>query len=259
MALRTSSLFLYGLEVTQLNSSIDFRAVALETPRQASLTNGFYTLSSLMDEVKAALEAADPSRVYTVTANRNISGGTQNRITISTSGAFFEILFGTGPRVASSSAALLGFNASDYTGSTTYTGSASSGYPLVPNYVGYSYLSPDFDRKFFGSVNVSASGDKEAVLFPQQQFWEVQFKYIPQTTWETDWVDLMVWMVQQRPIEFTPEITSPDTFFQGTLESTNADPKGLAYRTMEMLPSYPFQYDTGLLKFRKRFIPPTLI
>lgn len=209
--------------------------------------------------MKAALQAADPTRVYTVTANRNVSGGTENRITISTSGGYFELLFSSGPRAASSSAAILGFNASDYTGATTYTGSASAGSTVVPNYVGYNYLSPDFERRFFGSVNVSASGDKEAVLFPQQQFWEVQFKYIPETTWVSSWVDLMVWMVQQRPIEFTPEISSPDTFFQGTLETTTADAKALAYRTMEMLPSYPFQYDTGVMKFRKRFIAPTLI
>ena len=59
MALRNPGLFLYGFQVTAQNSSIDFRAVALETPRQATLNNGFYSLTSLMAEIKRAMEAED--------------------------------------------------------------------------------------------------------------------------------------------------------------------------------------------------------
>lgn len=251
MALRSKSLFLYGLQITASNSSIDFRAVALETPRQATLRVGYYSLSSLATEIERAMQEVDPLRVYTVTIDRTTAGGLQNRITIATSGSVLELLFFSGPRAASAVAPLIGFLSADYTGAVTYTGASSSGTVMVPNLVGYSYLSPDFYQKNFGSVNISSSGQKEAIVFLVQEFWQVQFKYIPEDTWVTDWSPLMQWMIQQRPIEFTPEIDSPDDFFEGTLETTFADGKGLAFRGMEMLPRFPFLYDTGLMTFRR--------
>ena len=259
MALRQKSLFLYGFQVTQFNSSIDFRAVAAETPRQATLRFGYYSLSTLATEIERAMEEVDPARTYTVSINRTISGGTQNRVTISTSGTVLELLFFSGPRAASTVAPLIGFPSTDQTGSTSYTGISSAGTPLVPNLVGYNYLSPDFDRKLFGSVNISASGEKESIVYGVQQFWQVQFKYIPEATWSAEWTAFMSWLIQQRPVEFTPEVTSPTTFFEGTLESTSQDGKGLAFRGAEMLPEFPFLYDTGLLRFRKRSISPVFI
>lgn len=259
MALRNSSLFLYGLSVTANNSSIDFRAVALETPRQATLRIGYYSLTSLMEEVKRALEEVDPARTYTVTADRTVAGGTQNRVTISTDGAFFELLFASGPRTASTSAPLLGFPVVDQTGATSYQGNSSAGTRLVPNMVGYQYLSPSFDRKLFGAVNVSASGEKEAIVYNTQRFWQVQFKFIPEETWLSEWVSLMDWMIQQKGLEFTPDISAPNDFFEGTLEATQADGKGLAYRVQEMLPQFPFQYDTGVMRFRQRISSLTFI
>lgn len=251
LSVYSSSLFLYNFRVTQNNSSIDFRAVAAETPRQATLMQGYYSLTSLLAEVERALEEADPARNYTASANRTVAGGTQNRVTISTNGAFFELLFSSGPRAASSSATLLGFTTTDKTGATSYTGQTSAGTVLVPNFPGYNYLSPDFNQKVFGSVNVSASGDKEAIVYQIQKFWQVQFKYIPALTWENEWAILLQWMIQQRRIEFTPDISAADSFFEGTLERTTADGKGLAYFGREMLPEFPDLYDTGLMTFRQ--------
>ena len=259
MALTAQSLFLYGFQVKANNSSLDFRAVSLETPRQATLRLGFYSLTSLMEEIVRAMQAVDPARTYTVTANRTIGGGLQNRVTISTSGGFLQLLFGTGPRNASTVAPLIGFNSADYSLATTYTGSFSAGIVLVPNLVGYNYLSPSFFQKNFGSVNVSASGEKEAIVFQLQTFWQVQFKYIPGTTWVSQWVALMQWLIQQSLFEFTPEVSSPTVFFEGTLESSPQDGKGLAFTAMEMLPKYPNLYDTGLLKFRQRIEATTFI
>jgi hypothetical protein len=161
MALRNPSLFLYGFQVTPQNSSIDFRAVSLGPILQGTLNIGYYSLGSLLTELKRAMEAVDVSNIYTVTADRTISGGTQNRVTISTSGGYLDLLFNSGPRASSSVAPLIGFAATDRTGATSYAGSLSAGTVLVPNFIGYNYLSPDFSRKIFGSVNVSASGLKE--------------------------------------------------------------------------------------------------
>jgi hypothetical protein len=57
-------------------------------------------------------------------------------------------------------------------------------------------------------------------------------------------------MIQQRQFEFTPDLTAPTIFYDVTLESIPADGKGLGFMGMEMLPDFPFQYDTGLMKFR---------
>jgi hypothetical protein len=259
MALSAKSLFLYGFQVTQANSSIDFRAVALETPRQATLRLGFYSLTSLGEEIKRAMQAMDPTRVYTVTVDRTVNGGLENRVTISTSGAFLSLLFLTGPRNASSACFLIGFTQTDKTGFLTYTGSSSAGTVFVPSLSGFNFLAPEFYQKNFGAVNVSASGEKEAVVFQIQEFWQVQFKYVPKAEFLSGWNPLLRWMIQQRGLEFTPEVSSPGTFYEGTLESTQQDGKGLMFIGTEMLPSFPNVYDTGLLRFRKRIIASTFI
>jgi hypothetical protein len=101
-------------------------------------------------------------------------------------------------------------------------------------------------------VNISANGDKEAIVFQIQEFWQVQFKYEPASRIASEWQPLMRWMIQQKLIEFTPHITAPTVFYEGTLESTGADGKGLSYKMTEMLPQFPFLFDTGLLTFRKK-------
>jgi hypothetical protein len=106
-------------------------------------------------------------------------------------------------------------------------------------------------QKNFGALNISASGLKEAIVFNLQSFWQVQFKYIPEDLVDSDWLPLIQWMIQQRDIDFTPNITDPSTFYTGTLESPN---QGLDFNLSEMLPSFPFNYQTPLMKFRVRNI-----
>lgn len=255
MALINKSLFLYGFHVTELNSSLDFRAISAETPRLATLRLGYYSLTSLLEEIVIALTAADPDNLYFATANRTIAGGLQNRVTVfTTTGTFFELLFSSGPRASSSINPLIGFNSVDYSGFLTYTGSVTCGTTLQPTLVGYNYLSPDFMHKVFGSVNVSASGLKESIVFQIQKFWQVQFKFEPEAFVVSDWKPLLDWATQQRLLEFTPNISFPDTFFEGYLEQTGADNKALGYTMQEMLPDFPFLYDTGQMKFRVRAV-----
>jgi hypothetical protein len=250
MALKNQSLILYNFTVTPANSSIDFRNAPSGPIIQATIKLGFYSLSTLLSAIAAALVSADPDNEYFATADRTIAGNTQNRVTISTLGTHFELLFGTGPRVASSIAPYIGFNPSDYTGSTTYTGSSTSGTVLIPDYPGYNYLGPEFNQKNFGVVNVSASGQKEAVVFALQQFITVTFKFEQQNKWITQWLPLVQWMIQQQQFDFTPDYTQPDVFYSVTLESSEADGQGLAFMPTEMLPDFPFYYDTGEMRFR---------
>lgn len=251
MALRSQSMFLYGFEITEFNSSLDFKASGGGPVLFATLTLGFYSLTALMAEIKRTMQAADPTHVYTVTANRNVLGGKENRVTISTSGTFLSLLFLSGPRTGSNCASIIGFAVSDQTGSTSYTGTSTAGTSITTELTGYNYLSPDFMHTIFGAVNVSSSGIKEAVVFQIQKFWQVQFKYEPEAKWIVEWLPFMDWAIQQRLLEFTPEITSPNIFYEGTLEKTSAEGKGLAFKPMEMLPMFPFNYDTGLMTFRQ--------
>lgn len=258
MALGARSLFLYGFLVDETNSSIDFKASSGGPTLQATLTVGYYSLASLMGEVKRAMEAVDIVNTYTLTADRTISSGTQNRVSIATSGAFLSLLFASGPRTASTSAPLLGFAVTDRTGSMSYTGTTSSGTPLltgdsyVPSQIGYNYLGPDFDQKVFGVKNVSASGLKEAVVYGIQKFVSVEFLYQKKTKVVTEWNPFMVWAIQQKYFEFTPEITSPSVVYEVTFEVTDADGNGMAFRFKEQLPQFPNEYRTGTLRMRLR-------
>lgn len=252
MALRNASLFLYDFEITTDNQFISFGTSAGETPglmttRTATLAVGFYSLTSLMIEIARALAAADTAHVYTVTANRSIAGGLQNRVTIATDFTYLSIYFATGN--TSNPADLIGFGPSDFTGATTYTGAGSAGTALVPNQLGYNFLPTEAMQKNFGSLNISASGLKESIVFSLQSFWQVQFKYIPEATMQLSWLPLVQWLIQQREIDFTPDVTDPTTFYTGTLEDPN---QGLELTLTEMLPNFPFNYQTPLMKFRVR-------
>lgn len=244
MATVQASSFLFGFEITPNNRFITFGNSLIDT-RLATLTLGFYSLTSLGVEVVRALTIADPLNTYLFTVNRNIAGGLQNRVTIATTNTFLRLLFSSGN--PSNPATLMGFNTADYSGAATYTGSSTCGTILVPNQLGYSYLSPYKMSKNFGKVNVSASGVKESITFSLQTFWQVMFKYIPDTLIDTTWNVLVLWMIQQKELEFTPDITKPSVFFVGTLDSPN---QGLDFNFTEMLPDFPFQYSTPLMKFR---------
>lgn len=249
MALTALSLLNYGLEVTTLNSNIDFKNASLGPTLTAVLPLGFYSPSSLGAVVATAMQSLDTVNVYSVTINRNILGGTQNRFAITTTGSFLSLLFATGPNFTTSAASLIGFNPTDYTGNTSYIGSANVGTTLIPTFIGYNYLDDRNQRKVFGAVNVSASGLKTAVVFNIQSFIDIQFKYEDKSRL-LEWDNFFNWAIQQRDFDFTPEITNPSTVFQVNLEKTAYDGKGLGFQMKEMLPSFPNLYDTGLLNFR---------
>lgn len=255
MALTAKSLFNYGIQVTTLNRNLDFVAASGGSTLTAVLTLGFYSPTGLASAIAFAMQSQDPNNIYTVTVARNIMGGTQNRITVATNGTFLSLLFGSGPNAATSPASIMGFNASDYTGATSYTGSSSTGTILMPDFVGYNYNDSTNQAKLFGAVNVSTSGLKESVTFNIQYFVDVEFKYEPSSKL-SDWSAFFTWAIQQRQFDFTPEISNPDVFYNVTLESTEVDDKGLGYKMREQLDeSLPFFYTTGALKFR--IIPTT--
>jgi hypothetical protein len=252
MALTAKSLFLYGFSIDINKASIDFKISSGGAEKRATLRYGYYSLTALMSEVKRSMESADTLNKYTVTADRTFSGGTQVRVTIATNGSYLSLLFGTGTRNASTVGPTLGYTATDKTGALLYQSQASAGTVLIPEYPAYTYLGPDFIRTVFGTVNVSTNGDKEAIVWNVQQFFEANFKYEPESKVVIEWQPFLTWAISQKYFEFTPMITAPSTYYECTLESTTADGKGLGYRMTELLPDFPFNYTTGLMKFRKK-------
>ena len=247
MALSNQSLFLYGYVIDANNQNISFATSGAEVPpstRTAVIPAGEYSLGTLCYAIAAALEAADPLHTYSCTADRSVAGGTQNRVTISTTNTYFGVYFSSGN--VNNPAMLLGFYVNDYTGATSYTGYTTSGTVLIPNMIGYSYLPTTALKKTTASQNQSASGVKETIVFNQLLFWQVQFKYIPSSLLSA-WENLVLWLTAQNAVDFTPDITQPNTFYSGTLEDPN---QGMALDMDEMLPEFPNIYQTPLMRFR---------
>jgi len=258
MALRYKSYFNYGLEITMNNRSIDFKTSGGGSEKQATLRVGFYALTSLSEEIVRAMSEADNSTGYAVTITRGYSGGTGNRITIGTTGSYLSLLFLTGTRNASSICSLIGFLQTDRTGSLSYQGESSAGTVLVTEQIGYNWVPPDIYQEVQGSVLISASGVKETIVFNIMEFFSVDFKYEPSTKL-TDWNLFFRWAIKQRLFEFTPEYPYPNSYYECTLEKTSQNGKGLGYRIKEMLPSFPFFYETDTLTLRRRVAPSTFI
>lgn len=251
MALSSQSLFLYGYSVGVTNQNLDFKAASGGPVLTAQLPLGSYSLTSLLTAVATALNTADSAHTYTATADRTLMGGTQNRVTLGTSGSYLSLLFGSGPNVATSCAALIGFNPADYTGATGYTGSQTTGIALIPAYNGYNYSDGTLQSKVFGAVNVSAAGVKEAIVFNTQYFVDVEFKHESKAAATGAWAQLFQWLIDQNPFDFTPQISAPSTVYQVTLEKTAEDSKGLSYKMKEELAEgFPNYYTTGPLTFR---------
>ncbi len=250
MALTDKSLFLYSFEVTPTNCYIPFLNVNAGTEIDAIVPTGFYTLGSLATAIAAAMNLADPANTYTCTVARTFSSNLQNRITIATSGSFLSLLWNTSTLAASSITSLINFGSADLTGALTYTNSATSGTALLTSWYGFKYQPPSLNLRTIGSVNIASDGTKEVVWWSVQQFISVEFKYEAQAYALASWQPMIAWMAKGRPFEFTPIYSVPGTVYSCTLERSPGDSKGLGFLMSEMLPDFPFYYQTGSLEFR---------
>lgn len=249
------ALFLYGFDITSANKYINFQNIALGPIFSAELTIGNYTATELLAEIKRAMELIDGVYKYTWSINRGVNAGTSNQITVSTTSSYFSLLFGSGPSAASSPRDLLGFNQTDYTGSTTYTGPNQAGLVLYPDFPTYNYLAPDYFVTNDGSKNISASGIKETLVFAQMKFIQGQWRYITDfknAGQATAWSTFLKYASRQLKFEFTPSVQENyNVFYKVTIESTTGDNNGMGFKLEQMLGAglYRF-YDTGLIKMR---------
>lgn len=255
MSLRTFSAFYYGHIVTSDNNLVNFSEGSGELT--ATLNIGSYTLSEFVVELGRALNAAG-GQVYTVSVNR-----TNRRITISAPGTF-SLLTQTGSQLANSAFSLMGFdNASDKTGTNTYTSANGSGSEYLPQFILQDHVATDhWQQSAYASVNKTADGRIEVVRFGTENFLQCNIKYATaypgdgqviktNATGVTDLVAFMNNITQKCPIEYMADISDRETFESIILESTPDSRDGVGYKLREMydkgLPGY---FETGVLKFR---------
>lgn len=254
MALAGRSLFSYSITIGSTNQWLDFKTSGGGTQYHAQVAAGVYSPGQLTTALQAAIRVADPTdgTNITVSITRTASGNTGNRIVIATAGAFLSLLNTTGTNAGNSIAATLGHTTADETGALTYTGTSTCGTTLATALAGYNYSDDNWNQQNFGSVNISASGIKEAITFPLQKFFEVEYMYeqFTPTSVATTWRPLFQWMIAQKPFDFTPDYeNSPNTVYAVTLETSSASGQGLGFKFTEMLPLAGF-FKTGPLKMR---------
>ena len=253
--LKDRALFLYGFDITQFNRYINFKSAALGPELTATLDVGNYTCTQLLAHIASKMSTADGVNIYTLSIDRTINSGTENRIHIETNGSYLDVLFLSGTQADNSPRDLLGFGSVDLTGFTSYSSSAPGGTILLPDYPTWNYNGPDNMIVNDGVKNVSASGIKETLVFAQMRFIQGQWKYINNfktNTQLTQWQTFLKYATRQLQFEFTPSINEDsEKFYQVTLESTAKDSNGLGYELQQMngVGLYRF-YDSGLLKFR---------
>lgn len=238
----------YKLEVTAANRSLDFKSSGGGPEKQASLRVGLYSLTALANEVARAMSDADGgANVYTVTVNRTIGGGTQNRVTIATDGVYLDLLFATGSRTASTCAGLLGYNVTDRTGSLSYAGNNTAGTIIVPTYPPYDLQQPGTIHDARRSLNETTSGLVETVSFSTFRNFQFKIRYIEEDSAEfSTFQDFHIWLLRGGPVEFAPKISAPTVYAAGIPISLRTP-----IELNRMVPGHYDYFETPVFTFRE--------
>ena len=254
-ALENHSKFYYGWLIDNTNKYIDFNdGAGIKT---AILKVGYYSSGDLIIEIKKkmdALSTLDFSIIFNRTTRRFAISSTSN----------FSLLFATGPYFALSTAALLGYSASNKTGASSYLAESVSGFEYSTQFYIQSYKDTSTNRKAIdGTINKSASGAIEVIKFGNERFMEGEFLFITNIVQESisiirtstqgreDFIQFIEWCTEKAPVEFIKNENDPSTFQTLVLESTPSDSKGLDYDLIEMYDRGLAQYyRSGVLKFR---------
>ena len=232
MALKTHSLFFYGHKIDENNNLINFKEGA-GPEKTAELPVGSFTLTKFLDVLASVLNGAS-SLDWTATVDRS------TRIVTITASGTATLLFGTGSNALNTPAFLLGFAASDITG-TSFVGSLPTGSAYAPQFPLQNYMGKDQNKKLVNAVvTKSASGDSVSVQsFGVDRMIKCNVKYI--TNQPTDGVlrnnpnaveeakDFMDYIVEKNPIEFMEDENDPNTFDKVYLETTTQGQDGTTY------------------------------
>lgn len=256
MALSTFSTFYYGHNVTSDNQYINFDEGSGDIA--ATIAVGSYTPTDFATAIQTAMNAAG-TYTYTVTFDRD-----DRTITIASSSGNFSLLASSGDNVDFGAWTLMGFAATDVSGSSSYTGGSASGSQYSPQFKLQDYISSsDWRQASSATVNKTASGRVEVIKFGDEQFIQANIKYVNNytqpdnnviknsATGVADLRTFMQYIINKRPFEFIPDIDTPSTYEEVLLESSPGFKDGTGYKLRELydqgLAGY---YETGPLVFR---------
>lgn len=249
----TKSKFYFGYEVT--STPINFYANFKEgagPELTAILKRGYYSLTNFAIELERALNAAG-GQVYSVSVNR-----TTRVLTISAVGSF-TILAATGGNNGADIWPIAGFT-TDQTG-TALSSNVASGYEYVPQFRLQEYVKPGQRQETIDAViNETGSGRIEVVTFGIKKLIEMDIKFISNldcgsgaieynATGYDDAQFFMENVVKRGSLEFMPDRDDASLFYEVSIESTDADSKGLKFKLTEETQVQGY-YKTGKLVFR---------
>lgn len=254
MSLQTFSVFYFGHTITRNNFALDFNEGGPEL--QASLNVGDYTLEEFCSEVKRAMDTVG-GQVYTVSVNR-----TTRLVTISASGNF-TLLAGTGSRIGSGVWTLLGYTATNKTGTNTYTTENPSGYEFKPQHLLMNHIASAHQvEKNDAVVNESASGIVQVIMFGTVRFVSLNIVHSTNLTIRTiqgaienqsggltNLVAFMEYIITKAKFEYMPDRSNRTSFEKVLLEKTEKSRNGTAF-TLEELKDGPGYFETGKLTLR---------
>ena len=255
MSLSTRSSFFSGYTITAANNKLDFSEGGGEL--QATIAVGSFSMTTLLTAISNAMNTAG-ALTYTVTVSR----ATRKYTIASTS--TFSLLALTGSRLGQSPWSLLGYSATDKTGSSSYESENASGVEFRPQFFLQSFIESAHNQDSVKTVvNESASGALEIVTFADTKFFEMNIRFNTNVaqgsgnpiesnlTGLTELVTFMEFATTKGLVEFMPDRATPNDFFTIRLESTPTDKKGTAFRLRELFDRGLAEYfDTGILKWR---------
>lgn len=251
MQLKTRSKFYFGFEVTKFNRSL--RLQIGPTLYDVNIPVGYFSMTNIASNLQAALNDLEVL-TFTVSVNRS------TRVFTISAPSNFSLLWSQTPLIGQ----LLGFNATNQTGASSYSGQNAAGIEFKPQFVLLDYVPPENWKKTQDkTVNVSGSGKVEVVRFGVTNFLEFKIDFqtnnkMPESSWiESDLQGyervrtFMQEITKKGELEFMPDRDNPSEFYTMLLESTEEDRQGTDFRLNEMTSRGLIGfYSTGKLVFR---------
>lgn len=237
------SAFNYGHTFTNSNRYINF--VDGVTEKVALIPTKSYTLGQMANVIASAMNAVGEQE-YIVTLDR-----ATRSFTISAP-ANFQLLVDSGTNAGQSAYPLLGFTGADLTGTNSYTGGASG-----DQYITQTPLRnfSDFEKnkaKLDAVVRKTPTNVREAISYGTEKKMKCEFPLITNITGqgfmrdtatgveEAD--DLMVYLIDQKPVEFLESVENPLAFTSCVLDKTSSSQNGTGFEmkplTRRKLPGY---------------------
>jgi hypothetical protein len=256
MTIKTYSAFTYGHTITIDNQTMPFSENNVDE-LLATLKTGAYTLQSMATEMARAM-----NEVGTLNYVASVDRSTR-KITISGDSVFY--LYVTSSSLSSVSPYdLLGFT-TDKSGLNTYESDVSSGSYFEPQFYLQKYVSfEDFQSANAVTVNETATGKIQVVKYGDVNRMECNITLQTNIRQSKDSVikddefgednlrAFMRYAVTKAPIEFIPDINTPNTFTDCLLDKTQSDPKGTGFKLKELYSKgYADWWESGLLTFRE--------